>query len=66
MTIEEMRDKYIHFMQRVELMRDRQKMFFQGRCKSDLEASKRMEKEIDDFIRREKQDIKSGQIQFKS
>lgn len=61
MNQEDIQIKYLHLLHRVEVMRDRQKMYFQGRAQADLQASKRLEREVDDFIKREKKEITSGQ-----
>lgn len=45
-------------------MRQKQKAFFQYRAKQDLEAAKRYERELDQLLKKEIEQRKSGQLEL--
>jgi hypothetical protein len=61
MTLEELQKKYVRLLEKVRMMRGRQKEYFKWRAQSDLQAARRYEKEVDAIIEAEVKIQKSNQ-----
>lgn len=61
MTNEELNAKYLRLVDKVRKMRGRQIEYFKYRAKTDLDAAKRFEREVDALIMEEVNKQKSGQ-----
>lgn len=53
MSQEELQQKYDRLIDRVRRMRGRQKEYFKYRASSDLEAARRLEREVDKLLNEE-------------
>jgi hypothetical protein len=62
MSTEELQTKYDKLFDKVRQMRGYQKEYFKYRASSDLEKSKRFEREVDQIIKDEVQKKESKQI----
>jgi hypothetical protein len=61
MTLEELQRKYDHLLNTIRKMRGHQKEYFRYRARSDLDLSKRAEREVDKIIAEEVKNKKSQQ-----